>query len=284
MSNVARLQPLDRLGAVIPLVDFAKIDVRQPSLVRVLVDSDIASAMLAMNIKNRRQRRNSVDYLKYQIRSGEWRDDHPQPVIFSDHGRLIDGQHRLQAISEMNLSKHDALIVRVETGVRDDVREYLDTGVPRTLDDRVELVADPFHNKLISQLCSFRFNMKQHRQKPSPEDAKEFFSTHYESSLFVARNHKREKGTGRVQVGYAAMEYYEISPMKAESFYPAIFVVDSDIQQARVLRDWLLRSMSASVSKENTSPFRMEVYHRAVAAMKAHNTGKKITILRKAAW
>ena len=35
MSNVARLQQLDRLGAVIPLVDFAKIDVRQPSLVRV---------------------------------------------------------------------------------------------------------------------------------------------------------------------------------------------------------------------------------------------------------
>lgn len=80
------------------------------------------------------------------------------------------------------------------------------------------------------------------------------------------------------------MEYYEISPMKAELFYPAIFVVDSDIQQARVLRDWLLRSLSASVSKENTSSFRIEVYHRAVAAMKAHNTGKKITILRKAAW
>lgn len=285
MNNVARILPLDRLGVAIPLVDFSRLDVRHPALVRVLVDSEIASTMLSMNVKNRRQRRAAVEYIKHQIQSGEWRDDHPQPVIFSDHGRLIDGQHRLQAISEMNLGKHDALIVRVETGARDDVREYLDTGVPRSLDDRVELVEDPLYNKLISQLCGFDFSLKHKgSKKPSPEDAKEFFSAHSESSLFVAKNHRRDKGTGRIQVAYAAMEYYEIAPDKAEKFYPAIFVIDSDIQQARILRDWLLRSMSTSFSRENTGSSKVEVYSRAVAAMKAHKTGKKITVLRKAAW
>ena len=284
-SHINTYHRLDRLGLAIPLVDFAKIDVRRPALVRVLVDSGTAKTMLEMNIKNRLQRRGAVEYIKRQILSGEWRDDHPQPVIFSDHGRLIDGQHRLQAISEMNIGKNEALVVRVETGARDDVRQYLDTGVPRSLEDRVELVENPVHNKVIARLCAFDFqlNMRTSR-KPSPEDAKDFFLAHSKSLLFVANNHKKDKGTGRIQVAYAAMEYYEIAPTKAQAFYPAIFVVDSDIQQARVLRDLLLRSLSTIASKKSTGGERNDIYYRSVAAMKAHQRGKPISILRKATW
>lgn len=284
---MSRFEPrtLDKLSASLPLVDFGRLDIRHPALVRVFVDSDTASQMLSLNIKNRRQRRASVEYLKHQIETGEWRDDHPHPIIFSDQGRVIDGQHRLQAISEMGISRGDALVVRVETGAHDDVREYIDTGVPRTLDDRVELVDDHMHNKLIAQICSFETNFRRKTfKKPSPEDAKEFFSAHKDALLFVARNHKRDKGVGRVQIAYAAMEYYEIDPLMAEEFYPAIFIVDSDVQQARVLRDWVLRSMSTAATRENTSGARSEMYYRSIGCMKAHMAGKPITIVRKATW
>lgn len=284
MNNVAKIHVLDRLSACIPLIEFSKLDVTQPALVRVLVDSEIASKMLSMNLKNRRQRRTAVEYLKQQIKSSEWRDDHPQPIIFSDRGRLIDGQHRLQAISESKIDKKNAVIVRVETGARDDVREYLDTGVPRTLDDRVELVSDNIHNKTIAQLITYATTWDTRKKRPTPEEAREFFTIHEESCLFVAKNHKKEKGTGRIQVAYAAMQYYEIDLLGAIEFYPAIFVADSRIQQARMLRDWLLRAANTKLTKESCGSWRNEIYYRSVSCMKAHMSGKHISVIRKATW
>jgi hypothetical protein len=287
MINVSKfpVPTLDRLSTVIPLAEFIQLDIRKPALVRVMVDSYVAKSMLALNVKNRRQRRAAVDYLKHQIRTGEWRDDHPQPVIFSDSGRLIDGQHRLQAIAEMDIGPGNALMMRVETGARDDVREYLDTGVPRTLDDRVELVADHLHNKVISQICTWSNGARNaSRKRPSPEDAKEFFVEHAEALVFVAQNHKRERGTGKIQIAFAAMEYYERDKQMAMEFYPALFVVDSDVQQARVLRDYCQRMIGTTRSAENTSSMRLDLYLRAVSAMKAHSQGRKVTILRKSEW
>jgi len=276
----------DKLGLMIPLVDFCKLDIRQPNLVRVKVDSTVAKEMLSLNVKNRRQRKPAVDYLKRQIVLGEWRDDHPQPVIFSDKGRLIDGQHRLQAIMELDIGINDAVIVRVETGARDDVREYLDTGVPRSLDDRVELVENQMHNKLIAQLAGWHmFVTAGGRQgKPSPDDAREFFAQHSKAALFVAYHHRRDKGVGKVQIAYAAMEYFERNANKAEEFYPALFAVDSDVQQARMLRDYALRTIGTTRSMENTGSGRRDMYFRSVACMKAHSQGRTIAIVRKAEW
>ena len=284
MNNSAKIHTLDRLGASIPLIDFSRLDVTRPALVRVLVDSDVANQMLSMNLKNRRQRKTAVEYLKQQIRTGEWRDDHPQPVIFSDHGRLIDGQHRLQAISELKIDKKNAIIIRVETGARDDVREYLDTGVPRTLDDRVELVPDHVYNKVIAQLITYATTLDTNKKRPTPEEAREFFAIHEEACLFVAKNHKREKGTGRMQTAYAAMQYYEIDPPKAMEFYPAVFVPDSSIQQARMLRDWLLRAANTKHNVESTGSWRHEIYYRSVSCMKAHIAGRHVSVIKKATW
>lgn len=275
----------DRLSANIPLVNYKTLDIRQPALVRVFVDSEIAKQMLTLNVKNRRQRKPAVDYLKRQIESGDWRDDHPQPVIFSDRGRLIDGQHRLQAISEMKIEPPNGLIIRVETGVRDDVREYLDTGVPRSLDDRVELVEDVYYNKIISQLCTYHYSARTNKsKKPTPEEAREFFSLHTESSLFIAQNFKKDKGVGKIPVAFAAMEYYEINQEKASIFYPALFVRDSDIHQARVLRDWLLTSSKTAAASKCDYGFRNDAYYRSISCMKAHLENRKITIVRRSNW
>ncbi len=276
---------IDKLSMAIPLVDFERLDVRHPGFVRVLVDSETAQKMLNLNVRNRRQRRAAVEYLKHQILNGEWREDHPQPVVFSDLGRLIDGQHRLQAIVESNLDGARAVIMRVETGARDDVREYLDTGVPRSLDDRVELVDDMVYNKTISELCAFDLQVyRKSHVRPSPDDARIFLEKHPESSLYIAKTRKRQQGTVKVAVAYAAMQYYEISREKAELFYPAVFTPDSGVQQARMLRDFLLRSKKTLIALQNASSFRSEVYARAVYCMKAHRDGKLITRINKASW
>lgn len=194
----------------------------------------------------------------YRNRAGEpivgrWREDHPQPIVFSNAMRLIDGQHRLYAIAELDISKDQALIIRVETGSDDKVREYMDTGVPRSLDDRVELDSDLVVNKVLSQLCTFGHSLKSNaKNKPSPDDFREWFDRHHDAALFVAKNHKRDKGVGKIQIAYAAVEYYEINTKKASEFYPALFVVDSEVQQARMLRDYMLRSIGTKASNENS--------------------------------
>ena len=138
---------MDTLSKILPLASFDGLQITKPGLFRVPIDHQTASEMLVFNIKNRWVRKGAVDYLTEQIKRGEWREDHPQPIVFSNHGRLIDGQHRLLAIVKAGLI--DPVIVRVETGAHDQVREYLDTGVPRSLDDCVDLVDDTRWNTLI---------------------------------------------------------------------------------------------------------------------------------------
>ena len=120
-----------------------QLKVTTPGLFIVRVDSDVARDWLKLNLKNRRIRKTLVEYLKRQIESGEWQSNHPQPVVFSDAGRLIDGQHRLTAIAESEVYNGSSVCLRVETGASDGIREYMDTGIARTLEDRVELDSDP---------------------------------------------------------------------------------------------------------------------------------------------
>ena len=264
-------------------VSYHNLDVASPALVRVKIDSDIAKKMLELNMKNRRVRRTAVEYLKQQIANNEWRDDHPQPIIFSSTGRLIDGQHRLYAISEMGINAKNALTVRVETGARDDVREYLDTGVPRTLDDRVEFCPDLRRNKTIAQIINFAkfYGSRNSRSKTSPEAAKEYYCEHKNALDFISSEHRSDKGVCRIQIAFAAMEYFEISRQHAIQFYPSLFIVDSPIQQVRILRDCALRSASV----KNDSAFsRLDIYYKSISAMKAHMQGRDVMILRKSTW
>lgn len=278
------------MNSMLPLKQFSEIDIKAPTLVRVPIDSETAKQILELNIKNRLVRRRAVEYIKNQIINGEWRSDHPQPIVFSDCGRLIDGQHRIVAIAELGIKASESLIVRVETGASDSVREYMDTGVPRTLEDRVEVTDNLLHNKVAAQLCGFAMtlatgeNSQWRIKRPTPDYFKEWFHKHSESALFVAKHHKRERGTGKIQIAYAAMQYYEISNFKAEEFYPALFIVDSCVQQARMLRDYSLRVVTTNKAIENGAAWRNSLYARAVYCMKAHLQDREIKIIKEGKW
>lgn len=284
-TKIELLKPPRADCNLLPVVEVNDLVIDKPSLVCVKMDSKSAEICLSLNTGNRWVRRRLVEYLKDQIKNGEWRGDHPQPIVFSREGRLIDGQHRLMAIAGAGLSADDAVMVRVETGADDNVREYLDTGAPRGLSDRVELVMDHRMNKVISQLCTHRHSLSSYGKsnRPSPEQAREIFEKHREAMLFVARYKRNDKGVGLISVASAAVEYYEIDPAKAEIFYPAIFVADSSCQQARILRDWLLRTIIFTAARRGSAAGQ-DVYARAVGCMKAHKEGREIKIVRAGQW
>lgn len=100
----------------------------------VKITPEVATKMLANNIKNRNVSRRSVERLVYTLKSGQWRLN-GETVKVSDIGRLIDGQHRLTAVQQSGVTC-DMLVV---TGIQEDSVDTIDVGRKRTFSDWLSL-------------------------------------------------------------------------------------------------------------------------------------------------
>ena len=269
-------------------VNILDLDLSKPFRGQVTISGEEAALLLPeYNVGNRRRRANLVLYLQRQIWNGEWQPDHPQPIVFSDKGRLIDGQHRLFAIAE----SRQTVVANVVTGVRDDLREYIDTGISRQLEDRVAFSNDHAENKRIAMLVNHWFIVDRasaggtggHGIKPTPDEARNLFEAHKAATLFVAqRMASKQRGLTTVPVMVALAQFYERHDKKAERFSDALLSPDGDIQPARRLREFLI-AFSARGNTGGASA-RMTAYMRAVSAMRAYMADREVVQLRNASW
>jgi hypothetical protein len=260
--------------------DISSLDVSQPFEGFAWISPQGATNLIdVFNLGNRRIRRGLVEFLKAQIKTGEWQEDHPQKIIFSRKPRLIDGQHRLIAISESGQS----VIAGVVCGARDELREYIDTGTSRTLEDQVAFVDDLNLNRSISTLIVFRFwgrGGQGMKRKPSPGEARDLFVSMREALVFAATNvvARRVRGLSRAPIGLAIAEFYERDPERATAFTEALMQPDGPIQQARILREFAFRQDSAGRQKAR------ECYLKSICAMKAFQENREVRVLRNAEW
>lgn len=111
----------------------------------------MAAEWLSMNTGNRPLRRSVVEGFKEAFRRGEYVPTH-QGIAFSSGGVLLDGQHRLTAISELRDGAFPMLVTR---GLPDAAFKAMDIGIKRTAadalredDKRVVEVA-----RLIASIC-----------------------------------------------------------------------------------------------------------------------------------
>lgn len=91
-----------------------------------------ARAWLKHNTDNRRLRPGVVEGLKAAYERGEWKLTH-QGIAFASTGRLIDGQHRLTFISQ--LDGEEGVPIMVTTGAHEDTFDVIDQGARRTVSD-----------------------------------------------------------------------------------------------------------------------------------------------------
>ena len=96
----------------------------------VNVTPAMAKTMLESNTDNRNKRGWWVSGLANMMKRGEWITTH-QGVAFDESGKLIDGQHRLEAIVEAEMT----IPMLVVTGVSNQAYKVLDNGIKRTLSD-----------------------------------------------------------------------------------------------------------------------------------------------------
>lgn len=100
-----------------------------PTLEFVDITPEMAEAMLGSNIENNRHLIQArVGHLIRDIRAGHWLNT-AESIKFDTAGRLIDGQHRLAAIHQSQITTR----MLVARGLHPDVIRVIDTGSPRTI-------------------------------------------------------------------------------------------------------------------------------------------------------
>lgn len=104
----------------------------EPSMQVVLITPELARKWLGRNSGNRPLKLGHVARLATAIRNGKWKLT-GDAVRFSDTGKLIDGQHRLQAIVEAEMPVQCVVM----NGLNDDIFDVIDSGSPRSKADAV---------------------------------------------------------------------------------------------------------------------------------------------------
>ena len=274
----AVLQQNGRMAGRIPmpLPLLSSMDITRQFFGQVRISPACCSWVLDRNTGNRRRRITLVDYLSRQIIAGEWQGDHPQPIVFSVAGRLIDGQHRIFAILKANME----VTATVLCGSRDELREYIDTGISRTLEDRVSFDQDLGTNKRVGSIISAWMCLEKNKvHRVTPAEAMDTFNLHKEAILFAADFGKsHQKGITTSSVMVAAGQMYERDGKKACEFTASLVNPDGPVQQARMLRDYLLRAAGGGSAAQR------ERYQKSVGCMKSHLEGRDVLQVRCNTW
>jgi len=119
------------------LPDAAEIDVVSPKIQHaiVMVDSATAKRWLDRNTQNRTIRQGVVARYRSDMSEGRW-SFAGDPIRFDVDGRMLDGQHRLTALSELNDVTVPMLVVR---GLPSEAQDVMDQGSRRTPGDQLSL-------------------------------------------------------------------------------------------------------------------------------------------------
>ena len=98
------------------------------------VTPELAAELLQNNAGNRKARRSLVAKYATTMKSGGW-DVTPEAIILSKTGRLLNGQHRLQAVIESG----ETLILLFIENVDEAIFKRLDRGAPRSISDALQI-------------------------------------------------------------------------------------------------------------------------------------------------
>jgi hypothetical protein len=101
----------------------------------ILVTPKVAEEWLAKNTSNRPLRDNYALFLAEEMVDGRWRQNTGETIKFSKSEKLLDGQHRLQAVVVSGIS----IRFDVVFGLDDSIMDVIDTGLKRTAGDVLSL-------------------------------------------------------------------------------------------------------------------------------------------------
>ena len=237
-------------------------------LVVKITPDDAEKVMSTYNNGNRLLRAAGSKYISRQILNGEWIEDHPQPICFSGDS-LVDGQHRIAGI----VMAKKTVWASVRFGLAPELIKYIDTGITRSLFDRIAFVENTHVNKIVSAMISQRYAASM-KGKPSPESALSMFYEMEESYKAIAEIRKSIRHLGTAIVALAFADYHSRHGDEAAEMYSELFKLTTKCQPAQALRNFL------TTSKQRGSV----QYPYIVSACLANHEGREVKVLRASNW
>ena len=112
-----------------------------------MINSHTAKQILATNTKNRPLNKRNLAKISNALRSGHWKFN-GDPIRISQNGELLDGQHRLSAIIQVDTAAPFVVI----RGLSKTVFDTIDTNQPRTAADVFAINGEENASSLVSAL------------------------------------------------------------------------------------------------------------------------------------
>jgi hypothetical protein len=243
-----------------------------------------AKSLLERNIHNRKISEKVVQKYTAEIKAGEWRLT-PGGIGFDDHGTLVDGQHRLQAIVRANQS----VPMLITLGLPTAGQEKVDRHRRRTLFDALYLAG--FANKRqeveIASCLTRRLMRSDSGVVPSDSLVKQTLDCHLEHIRSVIAlmkgDNKSRRGLSQASFLAAAVLYHEIDAEKCADFLQGVrtgAMLTQDHPAMRLRK--LLLGETAIASMPRGGANQSFIFRRAIYAMQAHLEGRNIGGLREA--
>lgn len=249
----------------------------------VLVDARDAEWALAKSAGNRPVSRRTVSRYREIMEDGNWQDDHPDPIIFDQHARLMNGQHRMRALAELG-DKQFLMAVRtmepmesimaIDTGYKrkpaDQIRMYADINVPNSLISSVRYW-DHENNTIISHEF-------MNRGLVSPQKYLAVVESHPEEVALVAQFFTTNTpGITNGAVGCAMLVGAKVAPMQTMRFMSELKNPASTIEQVAMLKTWLLSSARTMRWGTDSQQRTAIIFEHALYALQAYIDGRPFT-------
>lgn len=244
----------------------------------VMVNPAQAIKWLEGNTHNRPIRDSVVLRYAEDMKAGRWRQTH-QGIAFDEKGVLIDGQHRLYAVVESNVS----VVMQVTKGLPIDAQVVIDDHLRRTVVDVLKLADSDreglsnMHISVVSRMVrgvAARTTAGLTRQETQAQLEAHWDATCFAVGLFPK---SRVVGISRASViATIARASYSQDHAKLKRF-AEILVTGLSAGAAETvvitLRNWLLMSRKPGGAMDD------EVYGKTTRALMAYLRGEKIRTL-----
>ena len=133
------------------------------------VSPEVAAVWLGQNTSNRPVRRSTVRAYARDMAAGNWKIT-AEPIKFDTQGVLLDGQHRLLAVREANVTVQ----LFIATGLPPESQDAMDSGMKRTAADALSLRGDS-NSSLVAAAARLALSVEF-----APESVGRYQATHAE--------------------------------------------------------------------------------------------------------
>ena len=169
----------------------------EPKTRVVEIDPAMAKRMLERNTDNRPLKMAQVEFYAQQMRDGKWKFT-GEPISYSNK-RLVNGQHRLQAIIASDTTQPFLVI----EGLEDDVFDVMDTGKNRSASDVLANYGLKSYTALAA-ISSFVIRFQKNNSLSGAGTSGRKRITNQEVLKFALANHEALKESVRIGYHYDA--------------------------------------------------------------------------------